>query len=305
MKILFAIEEELKNRIKKTYDLELKNKLSKEDNKYLKDAYELINKNDAELEIYYKKILKNIEEEEKNLKIEKKELLKSFNSKREKLEDKKQILFRLKNEKQKEEKLLIQIKNEKLDLENQLSYDKDKEKTKKEKIKSIKNLIANLLQDKDKIKKRSEELKKKLLEQNKTVSGNFKNMRGKLQWPVQGKIKAKYGKEFNEELKTTTENLGIDIECSQNAPISVIMDGIVIAITFIQGYGTLIIVDHGDEYNTVYANIEKISVSEEQYVSTGTIIASASTTSNSKGTLHFEIWEKGQYLNPENWLIKK
>ena len=82
------------------------------------------------------------------------------------------------------------------------------------------------------------------------------------------------------------------------------MDGIISLISYIPGHGNIIIIDHGDNYSTVYAKIEKISVNEEQYVSSGEEIATV-TEINNKGQLHFEIWKGEQKINPESWLIKK
>ena len=50
--------------------------------------------------------------------------------------------------------------------------------------------------------------------------------------------------------------------------------------------------------------IDKIKVSENSYVQTGSKIAEVGDFQNSKNTLHFEIWGDKQKQNPENWLLK-
>ncbi len=132
-------------------------------------------------------------------------------------------------------------------------------------------------------------------------------MKGKLKWPVRGKIIKKFGKEINKELQTTTENVGIEIECAKGSPVMTVMDGIVSNITFIPGIGNSILINHGDDYTTIYSNMDDlIYVSEGQYVDNNFQIGTVGNNSeNNKGTLGFAIWNKGVAVNPENWLVKK
>ena len=63
----------------------------------------------------------------------------------------------------------------------------------------------------------------------------------------------------------------------------------------------IIIIDHGDGFNTVYSNIDNILINENDYIKAGQNIASV----NDNMILHFEIWGNQKKLNPEKWLIKK
>ena len=83
------------------------------------------------------------------------------------------------------------------------------------------------------------------------------------------------------------------------------MDGVVSTIAYIRGHGNIIIIDHGDGFNTVYANIENITIKENDYVQTGNIIAEVSQKNSTNNTLHFEIWGNQKKINPETWLGKK
>ena len=76
-------------------------------------------------------------------------------------------------------------------------------------------------------------------------------------------------------------------------------------IRYIPTYGNIIIIDHGDEYSTVYANLDSIFINEDEYVASDTIIGTVSNSGNKRRLLHFEIWKKDKKLNPESWLIKK
>ena len=76
-------------------------------------------------------------------------------------------------------------------------------------------------------------------------------------------------------------------------------------ITFIRGHGNIVIVDYGGGFNTVYAHIDNIQVSENEYIQAGKNCKVARTGNGSNGKLHFEVWGNQQKLNPEHWLIKK
>ena len=133
------------------------------------------------------------------------------------------------------------------------------------------------------------------------INGNFKSMKGKLPWPIKGNIISKFGNKKNEKLKTITENLGIDIKASNSTQVIAVLDGVVSTITFIRGHGNIVILDHGDGFNTVYSNIDNILIKENDYVKAGQNISRV--TENM--ILHFEIWGNQKKMNPEKWLIKK
>ena len=80
-----------------------------------------------------------------------------------------------------------------------------------------------------------------------------------------------------------------------------VLDGVVSTITYIRGHGNIIILDHGDGFNTVYSNINNILIQENDYVKAGQYIAGV----NDNMILHFEIWGNQKKMNPEKWLIKK
>ena len=123
-------------------------------------------------------------------------------------------------------------------------------------------------------------------------------MKGRLNWPNEGKIVVKFGTQVNPELNTITENTGIEINCSQNLNVQSVMDGIVMGISYIPTYGNIIIVDHGEEYSTVYANLESIFISEDEYITSETIIGTVADSGNKKRLLHFEIWKNGSPIDP-------
>jgi len=216
------------------------------------------------------------------------------------LNEKKQLKKNKKNEKETLEKDIIK----KRELLDHLNKEKEQEQlklnSKQQALTEIENIINKLYSDKSAQLKREQQLVEIRKIQKMSANGNFNSMRGKLPWPVRGKIISKFGSKKNKKLKTITENIGIDIKASKNNSVIAILDGVISTITYIRGHGNVIIIDHGDGFNTVYANVENILVEENNYIQAGTQIA----TLNNEKILHFEIWGNQKKLNPEKWLIK-
>ena len=235
------------------------------------------------------------------------------------------------------EKLLIQISQQKLELEavlrNNLKLVRDKQQQissyrdmridrEKElnRIRNDKKALSNYIEEKEAGIIQLESIIKKVLEdkarferelrirkqQEALKTKSFKALKGQLPWPADGRIIAKFGRQWNSKLKTTTENPGIDIKGQPGSPIRTVLGGVVTTITYIRGYGTTIIVDHGGGFYTVYSHVTNIQTVVDGQVRNGDIIAYMGDSGSINGSkLHFEIWGKGQKLDPEKWLIKK
>jgi murein DD-endopeptidase MepM/ murein hydrolase activator NlpD len=95
-----------------------------------------------------------------------------------------------------------------------------------------------------------------------------------------------------------TENVGIDIRAKSGTPVQSVLDGVVSTITFIRGYGNIIIIDHGGGFSSVYAQIDNIIVHENEYIQMGNSIAAVATPDNgSSAKIHFEVWGNQKKLN--------
>ena len=169
-------------------------------------------------------------------------------------------------------------------------------------VKQLENIIKRVLEDKARferelrIRQQQEALRTK----------SFASLKSQLPWPAEGRIITKFGRQWNSKLKTTTENPGIDIKGKPGSPIRTVLGGVVTTITYIRGYGTTIIIDHGGGFYTVYSHVANIQTNVDSQVRNGDVIAYMGDSGSINGSkLHFEIWGKGQKLNPEEWLIKK
>ncbi len=132
---------------------------------------------------------------------------------------------------------------------------------------------------------------------------NFKKGRGKLPWPVKGKIVNKFGKQYDPVSKTSINNSGIEIQAKIGTPVKSVFTGVVRMITYLGGYGNTIIIDHGNGYYTVYSYLGEIYVRKNDVVETNQIIAQVGNSGSLAGSkLHFEIYGGKNTYNPQVWL---
>jgi murein DD-endopeptidase MepM/ murein hydrolase activator NlpD len=135
--------------------------------------------------------------------------------------------------------------------------------------------------------------------------GAFASLRGRLRWPVSsGTISSRFGEHEHPVLKTKTQNTGIDIGVRSGSDVSAVADGEVSIVTFVPGFGDVIILNHYNGYRTVYADLSEINVVENQKVNAGKVIGK-SGDSLQGSILHFEIWKEREKQNPELWLAKQ
>lgn len=95
-------------------------------------------------------------------------------------------------------------------------------------------------------------------------------------------------------------HLGIDIAAGLGTAVWAADTGVVIyAGAIAGGYGNMIMIDHGNGYQTLYAHLSSIKVQCGQSVARGQLIGLAGSTGNSTGPhLHFEVRYEGGFINP-------
>lgn len=218
----------------------------------------------------------------------------------------------LANQKLKEKNELEKVEKEKRDLISILKHDKKiivKEITSKRQAEIvIKNLIANLIERdrKNKIKKFENNQYKNLSQSFDYKSlQSFVELKGRLGWPIkEGKIIRPFGENKNEKLNTITLNYGIDILSKIKSNVLAVAEGIVSAIDWIPGYGSIVILTHRDDFRTVYGHISNIAVKEGEKLKAGSVLGQVNESLEGN-VLHFEIWNERNYQNPEIWLSRR
>ena len=105
----------------------------------------------------------------------------------------------------------------------------------------------------------------------------------------------------NPETGTTLENPGIDIKAPLGTRVTCVAKGQVSSVTWLPGYGSLVIVDHENGFRTVYANLATVAVKNGGAVTTGTTVGSSGENIDGK-LVHFEIWFGRDRHNPLTYL---
>jgi septal ring factor EnvC (AmiA/AmiB activator) len=259
------------------------------------------------------KYLEVLLEYEKRLNTEIKKSIVSLKNEREKLEKDKKNQKNILSEAKKIHKNLDSDKKNKLkkikEIENNKNLLTENLNNNKNQITDIENIIKKLITDSKKAKEREEILAKERARKNKSTSGNFAKMKGKLNWPTEGKVITKFGKKVNTELNTITENIGINIQTKKNAPVYSVLDGDISVVSYLRGYGNFVMIQHGEGYFTVYGNLKNIIVKEGEIIDSNSQIANVNESNNTDISnshyLHFEIWKDESKLNPELWIKKK
>jgi murein DD-endopeptidase MepM/ murein hydrolase activator NlpD len=125
---------------------------------------------------------------------------------------------------------------------------------------------------------------------------------GKFLWPVKGaKLTSPYGMRYHPVRKVNTMHTGIDLAAPLGTPIRAVADGRVIDSRPANGYGYIIIIDHGGGISTLYAHMypQSVKVSVGQSVSRGAPIAEVGNNGWSTGPhLHFEVLKNGNHTDP-------
>ncbi len=133
----------------------------------------------------------------------------------------------------------------------------------------------------------------------------FKTYKGLLSMPVKGKILSFFGPYKNKKFNVTNFHSGIEIKADRGEPIRAVLGGIVLYSGWFKSYGNMIIIDHGQNYYTVYAHAEELFKSKGDPVETDEVIATVGETASMTGSnLYFEVRHHGKSMDPLKWLKK-
>ncbi len=132
---------------------------------------------------------------------------------------------------------------------------------------------------------------------------SFGKLKGKLAWPVQGRLAGDYGQPRGDG---PVKWSGVLLEASQGTPVRAVYRGRVAFADWLPGLGLLIIVDHGDGYMSLYGHNEVLLKEPGDSVEPGEPIAQVGDTGGqSRPGLYFEIRRNGEPVNPHPWIASK
>ena len=199
-----------------------------------------------------------------------------------------QSLQRLQQQQKQEQENLAIIKQNRTQLITRISQT----------IYTQKQLLEQLSSDKKRLEETINQLKPAPLAPN-YHNQHFATLRGHLPWPTLGKVQHYFNTQIaHSELRWTGEL----IEAADNQPIYAIADGTVVFAKWLEGYGLLLIINHGGDYMSLYGRNHSLYKKEGDSVSAGDLIA---TVGQSGGfvnpALYFAILHKAKPLDPNQW----
>jgi murein DD-endopeptidase MepM/ murein hydrolase activator NlpD len=124
-------------------------------------------------------------------------------------------------------------------------------------------------------------------------------------WPVEGKLESGFGGRRNPFGANSYEfHSGQDIDAPWGAPVIAGANGNVSFVGWQNGYGQLVVIDHGGGLTTRYGHLSHIDVSQGQTVTRGQFIARVGSTGRSTGPhLHYEVRINEEPVNPLQYLL--
>jgi murein hydrolase activator len=131
-------------------------------------------------------------------------------------------------------------------------------------------------------------------------SQSFDHLRGKLPWPVPGRISARY--QAPRESSGGVRWNGVMIETAPGTKVRAPFFGRVVYADWLQGLGMLMIVAHSGGFMTLYGHAEILYKNVGDRVSPGDVIAALRDTGGAKPELYFEIREGRKTVDPKLWL---
>lgn len=208
--------------------------------------------------------------------------------------------------KEKRANLLAQFSNDYLANEQQISHLKESES-------KLKNLISSIERSADDSMSAVEWVKEQLHHQTAppvvnvtsaeteesfpVLKGDFSELKGLLPWPVAGQLRNKTGN--NTEI---AGDGGVLIDAKEGTEIHAVTNGVVVYADWLKDYGMLLIVEHGNDYMTLYAFNQSLYKKVGDKVEAGEIIAAVGQSGGrSEPGLYFGIRKKGKPVDPIAW----
>jgi len=174
-------------------------------------------------------------------------------------------------------------------------------------VKQDAELLETMLKELRAKAARLNDLVKKLeTEQTQSYTGSLEGLlpqKGRLLWPVNGKLRVGFGTSRHGDLGTLIESHGFDIEADVGTPVNAVAAGKIIFAKSLRGYGNLMIVDHGQKYYTLYAHMSRFTKKIGESVAAGDVIAYSGF--DGRDAVYFEVRQGGKPLDPADWLRKR
>jgi len=177
-------------------------------------------------------------------------------------------------------------------------------------------LLASIKQEKSSYVKMLDELKtesKRILkiireaeEREKFTATGFSKLKGKLPWPLEGRIAIPYGSQRDQRFNTPIFRSGAYFKPTKDTLAKAVYRGKVVFAEWFKGYGQLVIVNHGEGYHTLYGSLSEIFTSVGDIIKGNQVIGRVGDSGVlNEPSLYFELRYKGKPLDPLQWLKRR
>jgi septal ring factor EnvC (AmiA/AmiB activator) len=130
----------------------------------------------------------------------------------------------------------------------------------------------------------------------------FASLRGQLHLPVKGELVSKFGSRRGDG----PTSRGLFIRAQEGSEVRAVAAGRVVFADWLRGFGNLIIVDHGNQYMTIYGNNQSVLKRAGDLVKAGETIATAGNSGgNEQSGLYFEMRYQGRAFDPLGWVTSR
>jgi murein hydrolase activator len=136
------------------------------------------------------------------------------------------------------------------------------------------------------------------------ATGAFARLRGKLLRPVAGPVVNRFGTRRDDG---QTLWKGLFLRAAEGADVRAVAAGVVVFADWLRGYGNLVIIDHDDDFLSVYGNNQALLADVGQKVGAGATVATVGAAAVDGGGqgesgLYFELRHEGRAFDPARWL---
>ncbi|MGP0172751.1 murein hydrolase activator EnvC family protein [Pseudomonas sp. NCHU5208] len=130
--------------------------------------------------------------------------------------------------------------------------------------------------------------------------GPFASARGKLPWPVDGRLVARYGTPRGDDARTKWD--GVLIGAQAGSQVRAVHGGRVVFADWLRGAGLLVILDHGNGYLSLYGHNQSLLKRAGELVKAGEAISTVGTSGGqATPALYFAIRQNGRPSDPAQW----
>jgi len=128
----------------------------------------------------------------------------------------------------------------------------------------------------------------------------FADLRGRLNWPLRGKVVVRFGATAVDGERSSQ---GVLIAAKDGSEVRAVSHGRVVYADWLRGYGLLLIIDHGEGYLSLYGYNETLLKEAGDWVDAGEVVATSGDSGGRKTAgLYFELRRDGKPIDPAAWM---